>query len=72
MEKELSKIANKPLICAYAWISQMLSTLNFILRGVFDQCILHGGGKGAKDSPYLTFKPNVMETPNLACGLVFT
>ena len=40
-------------------------TLNFTLRGVIDLRILHGGE--AKIPSYLTPKPNVMETPNLAC-----
>ena len=41
-------------------------SINPILIAVFHQRILHRGG------PYLTPKPKVMRTPNLAGELVFT
>ena len=44
--------------------------VNPILRGVFDQRILHR--EEAFFPPYLAPKPKVMGTPNLACTLVFT
>ena len=40
------------------------------LHGVFAQRILPRGG--GKNTPYLTPKPKVMGTPNLAFGLMFT
>ena len=46
------------------------SPIHAILLGVYDQRILHNG----RDTilQYLSHKPNVMGTANLACGLVFT
>ena len=39
----------------------------------FDQRILQGTlEQGQKNAPDLTSEPNVIKTPNLACGLVFT
>ena len=39
--------------------------INPILHEVFDQRILHEGGKMP---PYLTSKLKVMKAPNFACG----
>ena len=44
---------------------------NPILRGVFDQRILHGD-RGQHAPPNLTRKPKVIRTPNLIRGWVFT
>ena len=48
----------------------MAKTINSILRGVFDQCILHGLGNYF--SLFLTLKLKLLGIANLACRLVFT
>ena len=48
--------------------------LNFILRGLFDQRMLNGGRVGQKSPPSLhavTSEPKIVETPKVACNLVF-
>ena len=49
---------------------KIIDSVNPILYGVFNQCILHG--EDDKNVPNLTPTQQVMGTPNLACGLVFT